>query len=57
MRDNFSDALDAAHRSIEDGSISQLHIGRDSYGRRIIWVLSDQGPNWFTWYSEEADGE
>jgi len=54
--DNYIDALDAAYRSLEDGSVSKIHTGRDSRGLKIIWALSDQGPNWFTWYSE-ADSE
>lgn len=56
MQDNFFSALEAAHQSISDGDIRQVHTGRDDHGYRIIWVLSES-PNWEIWYSEESDGE
>jgi hypothetical protein len=51
-RDSYERALDAAYRSLHDSSINKLHTGRDDNGFRIIWALSDQGPNWFIWFSE-----
>lgn len=48
--DSYFMALDAAHRSIDDGSIDELHTRRDEYGYRSILAHSDQG--WFTWFNE-----
>lgn len=47
---SYREALDAAHRSIDDGSIDKIHTRRDEYGYRTIWAHSDQG--WFTWFNE-----
>jgi hypothetical protein len=44
-------ALAAAHRCIEDGSINEFYTRRDEYGFRQILAHSDQG--WHTWYSDE----
>jgi hypothetical protein len=48
---SYNQALDAAHRSIEDGSIDDFYVRRDAYGFRQIIAHSDQG--WSTWYSDE----
>lgn len=50
----YDRALDAAHRSIDDGSIDEIYTRRDEYGYRSILAHSDQG--WFTWFNE-ADEE
>lgn len=48
--DSYWEALDAAHRSIDDGSIDDIHTRRDEYGYRSILAHCDQG--WFTWFNE-----
>ena len=53
LMDAYWQALDAAHQSIDDGSIDEFYSRRDEYGFRSILAHSDQG--WFTWYNE-ADG-
>ena len=50
MRDRYYEALDAAHRSIDDGSIDEFKTRRDEYGYRSILAHCDQG--WYTWYNE-----
>jgi hypothetical protein len=51
MKDSYNEALEAAHRSIEDGSIDEFYTRRDACGVRQIIAHSDQG--WSTWYSDE----
>ena len=51
----YYEALEAAHRSIDDGSINKIHTRRDEYGYRSILAHSDQG--WVTWYNEADEPE
>ena len=54
MKTTYDRALDAAHRSIDDRSIDEIHTRRDEYGYRSILAHCAQG--WFTWFNE-ADEE
>ena len=53
--DQFFIALDAAHRTLDDGYIDDLYTRRDEYGYRSIIVHSDQG--WHTWFNESDDAD
>ena len=52
LNTSYNEALDAARRSIEDGSIDKFYTRINVLGiyRQII-AHSDQG--WSTWYSDE----
>lgn len=47
----YYEALEAAHRCIDDGSIDEIHTRRDEYGFRSILAHSEDG-GWHTWYNE-----
>ena len=53
--DRFFVALNAAHRTLDDGFIDDLYTRRDEYGYRSILAHSDQG--WFTWFNESDDAD
>lgn len=52
--DKFYLALDAAHRSVDDGGINEFITRTDEYGFRAILAHSDRF-GWFTWFDESDD--
>lgn len=51
----YEQALDAAHRSIDDGSIEEFSPTSDEYGYRKIYARTNKG--WFTWFNEADEYE
>jgi len=52
MNDSYNKALDAAHRSIEDGSIDEFYTRMSACG---VWrqIIAHSNKGWSTWYSAE----
>ena len=51
----YDEALNAAHKTLDDGSIDEIHTRRDQYGYRSILAHCDQG--WFTFFNEADEND
>jgi hypothetical protein len=51
--DRYDEALNAARKTLDDGSIDEIYTSRDEYGYRRIEAHCSQG--WFTFFNEADD--